>query len=83
MRNITIIIVVAAMLSGCGITRMNQAASDYQASVAAYKQCLAERPLDQCEAKRLAMEADERQYNNRTSAIPGGSSSTNVNIQNR
>jgi uncharacterized protein YceK len=83
MRNITIVIGLAAILSGCGVARMNQAANDYQASVAAYKQCLDEYPESQCEGKRLAMEADERQYNNRASAISGHQGAVSINSQSR
>lgn len=78
-----IFISFATMLAGCGVARMNQAANDYQASVAAYKQCVTTLPPAQCEGKRLAMEADERQYANRASAISGNQGAVSVNTQNR
>jgi hypothetical protein len=60
------ILLIALPLGGCGVAagfnRLN-AQTDYQASSASYKACLAERPPQACEGLRLAMEADDRKYN--------------------
>lgn len=83
MRNITIIIGLATTLAGCGIAAKVDARKEYRASVAAYKECLATRAPKYCEAQRLAMEADERQYDNLAAGTQGGNRTANINIQNR
>jgi hypothetical protein len=62
---------------------MNQTANNYQASTAAYKDCLAQHAPKDCEGLRLAMEADEHEYQNRVSAITNHQGTINVNTQSR
>lgn len=88
MRNMKAALGVAALmtLAGCGIVAKVDARNDYQQSRAAYKECLADNQSNPaaCEARRLAMEADERAYNNLAAGIQlGGSGSVNVNTQSR
>lgn len=71
-------------LAGCGLAARIDARGDYQSSVAAYKACLAERAPQTCEGLRLAMEADERKYNNLSAGMhPGDTRSNTVTILNR
>lgn len=78
------VIVIAGGLGGCAVAARVEARQDYRNSVAAYKECLATHTPNQCEGLRLAMEADERQYNNLSAGLtPGAQRSTNINIQNR
>lgn len=73
-------------LTGCGVAARVDARTEYQASAANYKTCLAANaaaPLN-CESLRLAMETDERKYNNLSSGLnPGGGLSGAVTILNR
>jgi hypothetical protein len=62
---IPLAIMPAFALAGCAVAAKIDARNDYQASRAQYKDCLAQhaaRP-HACEGLRLAMEADERAYN--------------------
>jgi hypothetical protein len=70
-------VAVFMTLAGCGVIAKIDARNDYQQSRAAYKQCLAENQSDPaaCDARRLAMEADERAYNNFTAGIHFGGTS--------
>lgn len=73
-------------LAGCGVAARVDARGEYQASAANYKACLANNPAvpQNCEGLRLAMETDERKYNNLSSGLnPGSQSSTNLTILNR
>jgi hypothetical protein len=73
-------------LGGCGIAAKVDARNDYQASEAQYKACLAANPATpkNCEGLRLALEADERKYNNLSAGInPGAQTSTTATILNR
>jgi hypothetical protein len=75
-------------LAGCGggIAAKVEARQDYQASEAQYKACLTANPAapQNCEGLRLAMEADERKYNNFSAGInPQAQTSRNVTILNR
>jgi hypothetical protein len=73
-------------LGGCGIGAKVEARNDYQASEAQYKACLVENSAtpQKCEGLRLAMEADERKYNNFSSGITaGGHSSSTTTVLNR
>jgi hypothetical protein len=77
---------ISLALAGCGITARVDARNEYQASAANYKACLAANPAapQNCESLRLAMEADERKYNNLSAGInPGSQTSSNVTILNR
>jgi len=73
--------IIAALLTGCGVTRMNDAQVEYQQSSAAYKECLlanASAP-QRCEGLRLAAEIDERKYTNfRSQITPGQRYDVNV-----
>jgi hypothetical protein len=76
----------AFSLAGCGIGARVDARNDYQASAADYKACLAANPASpqNYEGLRLAMETDERKYNNLSAGLnPGGQRSTNVTVLNR
>jgi hypothetical protein len=80
------ILVLALGLAACAIAARNEARTDYRSSVDDYKQCLAAHPSapQQCEGLRLAMEADERKYNNLSAGLtPGSQRSSNVTIMNR
>jgi hypothetical protein len=80
------IVALGAALSGCGIAARVDSRNDYQVSTANYKNCLAANPASpqNCEGLRLAMEADERKYNNLSAGLnPGSQSSTNLTVLNR
>ena len=73
-------------LGGCGLAARVDARNDYQASATNYKSCLTANPANPqaCEGLRLAMETDERKYNNLSAGLnPGSQSSTNLTILNR
>jgi hypothetical protein len=77
---------VAISLAGCGIGARVDARNEYQASATDYKACLAANPASpqNCEGLRLAMETDERKYNNLSAGLnPGSQRSTNLTILNR
>ncbi len=73
-------------LAGCGIAAKIDARTEYQKSVADYRTCLDANPNDvkACEGKRLAMEAEERAYNNLSAGVTErGNTTANVNVQSR
>ena len=73
-------------LAGCGLTARIDARQEYQASAANYKGCLASNASapQNCEALRLAMETDERKYNNLSAGLnPGSQQSGSLTILNR
>jgi len=74
------IMLSALMLGGCNIAAKIDAGTEYQKSVANYRICLDAHPweLKACDGKRLAMEAEERAYNNLSAGT-----TTNVNLQSR
>jgi hypothetical protein len=85
MRNVGIVVLCAA-LGGCAVVaRMEdrqeyvKARQQYEDSTAAYRTCLGANQANPriCEAQRLAMESDERAFNN----ISGHAA--NLNIQQR
>ena len=83
---VLVAIVSLLMLSGCGISARVDARNDYQASAVNYKACLASNPAapQNCEGLRLAMETDERKYNNLSAGLaPGNQRSDTVTILNR
>jgi hypothetical protein len=83
---ILVILPLCGVLGGCGVAARVDARADYQASAAQYKNCLAANPASprNCEGLRLAMEADERKYNNLSAGInPGSQTSSNWTILNR
>lgn len=63
---------------GCGLAARTDARNEYQASSANYKACLGANPANPsaCEGLRLAMETDERKYNNLTAGTNPGSTRT-------
>jgi hypothetical protein len=74
------------LLSGCGIAARVDARNEYQVSSANYKACLAANPAtpQNCESLRLAMETDERKYNNLSAGLnPGSQTQSNVTVLNR
>ena len=74
------IVLCTLMLGGCSIAAKIDARTEYQKSVADYRACLDAHPweLKACDGKRLAMEAEERAYNNLSAGT-----TTNVNLQSR
>jgi hypothetical protein len=81
---ISMVVIVAGGLGGCGIATKFGAREDYRASVTAYMECLATHAPKECEGLRLAMEADERQYNNPSAGITeGGNGTATSKVQNR
>jgi hypothetical protein len=84
---ITGVLFITLFLAGCGIAAKVDARNDYQGSVENYKQCLAAHPsaAKECEGLRLAMEADERKYNNLSAGIgpARGQSSSNITVLSR
>jgi hypothetical protein len=83
---ILVTIVSFLLLSGCGLSARIDARNEYQASSANYKACLASNPAapQNCEGLRLAMETDERKYNNLSAGLaPGNQRSDTLTILNR
>lgn len=80
-----VVIPLCSLLAGCGYVARSDARNDYQSSAANYKSCLAANSAapQSCESLRLAMETDERRYNNLSSAINGTQSSANLTVLNR
>jgi hypothetical protein len=62
------------LLSGCGVAAKVGARNDYLASEANYKNCLAQNSANphQCDGLRMALEVDERKYQNLTAGSSGG-----------
>lgn len=84
MRFVTIVSLL--MLSGCGVAARVDARTDYQASAANYKACLSANPAapQNCEGLRLAMETDERKFNNLSAGTSlGNQRSDTVTVLNR
>jgi hypothetical protein len=77
----------AISLSGCAgspVAVQREAQRQYATSVTNYRTCLAENSsnVKACEGLRLAMEADERAFNNMSASLPPNFSGTrSVNIQ--
>lgn len=72
MRIMLALIGLCSLLAGCGVVARVDARNEYQASVANYKACLASNPPQSCESRRLAMEVDERKFNNLNAAASDG-----------
>lgn len=72
-------------LTGCGVVARNDARVDYQNSAAQYKGCLGANPTapQNCEGLRLAMETDERKYNNIGAGTYGQQGAGSMTILNR
>jgi outer membrane murein-binding lipoprotein Lpp len=93
----TFVVLSALAVAGCvttdttGTTRTTATTakvdvmpSELQKSIAEYRACVdAKGRAKGCEAQRLAMEAEERAYFNRSSGTEGGTSASYVNIQSR
>ena len=62
---------LAVPLAGCAVTASVESRNEYQVSAANYKKCLLANPatLQNCEGLRLAMETDERKYNELTAGM--------------
>jgi len=81
-----ILVVCCGALAGCGLAAKVESRNDYQASASNYKSCLTANPAtpQNCEGLRLAMETDERKYNNLSAGTnPGSQTSTNLTVLNR
>jgi hypothetical protein len=78
---ITALVYVAARARTSQIAAVTSVVDPY----AEYRACVDAngRRAKACEARRLAMEAEERAYFNRSSGTQGGTSASNVNIQSR
>ncbi|MBH5372808.1 hypothetical protein [Bradyrhizobium glycinis] len=77
---------VVSLLGGCGVAAKIEARNDYRTSADQYKACLAANPAapQNCEGLRLAMETDERKFNNMSAGTnPGSQTSHNLTILNR
>jgi uncharacterized protein YceK len=86
MRNITLLIAFGFLVGGCAVAARVDARKDYQVSTDNYKQCLAAHAAAprECEGLRLAMEADERKYNNLSAGLtPGSQNSSNITVLSR
>ena len=55
---------VGASLGGCALANRIESQQNYHDSEAKYRNCLAANAPQACEGPRLAMEADERAFNN-------------------
>ena len=73
------------ILLGCGLAAKVDARHNYEQSTAIYRACVSADSANPqvCEGKRLAMEADERAYNNMVAPISNGVGTANVNVQSR
>ena len=85
-------VVLSALAVAGGVTtgttgttaKVDAMPSELQKSIAEYRACVdAKGRVKACEAQRLAMEAEERAYFNRSSGTQGGTSASNVNMQSR
>jgi len=79
-------LLLGPLLAGCAIAAKVDARQEYQASAASYKSCLSANPASPqgCESLRLAMEVDERKYNNLSAgASPDGQRSGTLTVINR
>jgi hypothetical protein len=90
----TFVVLSALAVAGCVTTgttgttattaKIDVMPSELQKSIAEYRACVdAKGRAKACEAQRLAMEAEERAYFNRSSGTEGGTSASYVNIQSR
>ena len=82
---LTLAVLCTLALGGCGIAAKVDARTQYQKSVAEYSDCVNANPNDPkaCDGKRLAMEADERAYNNLSAGVNQGNTTANINVQSR
>jgi hypothetical protein len=70
MKQLCLLVAVAASLSACALAAKIDARNDMEGSKAAYKACLADNPknVSACDALRLSYEADLKAYE----ATPAG-----------
>lgn len=82
---VLVLLPLCGLLAGCGYVARTDARNDYQSSATNYKSCLGANPAapQNCESLRLAMETDERRYNNLSAAINGNQGAANLTILNR
>jgi hypothetical protein len=85
MKKIVLACLLPVALGGCAVADQVQSRQEYKESAARYKGCLESNPAtpQNCEGLRLAMETDERKFNNMGSAMSGRQGTANVNILNR
>jgi hypothetical protein len=80
------VVVDGLAVSGCGLSARVDARNDYQSSESNYKARLTANSASprNCEGLRLAMEADERKYNNLSAGLnPGSQRENTLTILNR
>ena len=85
MARLLIVAPLVLILSGCGHAAKIEARRNYEQSTAIYRTCVTTNSANPqvCEGKRLAMEADERAYNNMTAPLSNGVATANINVQSR
>lgn len=80
------ILSLCTILGGCAVAARMDAQQEYRASAANYKSCLVANPAapHACESLRLAMETDERKYNNLSAGMsPDGQRTGTLTVLNR
>lgn len=85
MRKISMLMICLA-LGGCGLAAKIDAREGYQEATARYRSCLETNPANPraCEGLRMAMEAQEREFNAMSSSLtPGGQTSSSISILSR
>jgi hypothetical protein len=85
MSRLWIVAPLVLILSGCGYAAKIETRRNYEQSTANYRACVTANSANPqvCEGKRLAMEADERAYNNMTAPLSNGVGTANINTQSR
>lgn len=78
MRAAVVLVLLGALLNGCGIVAKVRARDDMEISKARYKACLEQNPQTpaDCESARLAYDADLRAYKATSAGIRTGSTVT-------
>jgi hypothetical protein len=80
-----LVVPLVLIVSGCGLAAKVDARHNYEQSTAIYRACVSANSANPqvCEGKRLAMEADERAYNNMVTPLSRGVGTYNINVQSR
>lgn len=81
-----VLLSAALLLAGCGIAAKIDAREHYQQSLTAYRACIGSNGSNPkaCEGQRIAMEVDERAFNNMSAAVQeGGNRTGNLIVQGR
>lgn len=65
---------LAMMLTGCGVAAVSKASTDYNQSLASYKQCVMAKGPDQCRGEKAILDADAQRYESTSAALNGGGS---------